>query len=224
MFQRTITAIAILLATGYFATLVAQEVVSDEIMDLGPNSEFVRGPVILSDDEMAAIESGSPIIRVQRDAEDKEATVQVVSAVKINASTDIVWQIMYGCDASKKVVRNLKSCTILEQSEDGSYDIREHIVKYSFLFPSLRNVFRSEYSEPNEIYFYRVGGDLKFQEGIWRLEEVDEGNSTLVYYKARLALKVPAPRFLIRRSIRKDIPEIFHQLRELAEAESLEET
>lgn len=142
----------------------------------------------------------------------------MTAAIDIRAPADIIWALMTDCAASVGLADTLKSCRVLKARPAERYDIREHVVDYSFLFPKVRNIFKSHYASLNEIYFYRVGGDLEMQEGVWRLGPGSAPGTTRVTHKARVALGGPVPGFLARRGARKDAPDLFIVLKERAEA------
>lgn len=175
--------------------------------------------VALEKDDIAALDARKPVVRVDRDTSGRGAAASIIGVIDIAASPEIVWEIMRDCARAPKIVPHLKSCRVLEASDSGSYDLREHIVSYTFLFPRIRNVFRSDYRPYEEIRFARVDGDLQVMEGMWSLAGTSAGG-TRVSYQSRLAIGVPAPRFLIRAGLREDIRDILKALREEAEHES----
>ena len=171
----------------------------------------------LTEKEREKLQEDRSVVRVTRDREGGAAAL-VFGAVDIDAPPSTVWKIMLDCSLAPDIVPGLKSCEIVEDSADGLWDIREHHVSFGAVFSDFVNIFRSDYIPNEEIQFQLVGGDLKTQEGVWRLEATGADQSmTRVYYRARLAIGKPVPRFLIRRTIRKDMPRIFRALKEKAE-------
>ena len=178
------------------------------------NDATAAVPVDFSVNELELLDNGDPIVRVEPDISGRNAAAHVFGAIKINASLEDVWATMVDCDQAPEFVPNLISCEIIEAAEDGAYDIRKHIITYSFIGLRIENIFRSDYKPYSEIAFKLVGGDLERQEGVWSLGASDEGEATLVIYDAYVALGKPVPRFLVRRGMRKDMPKVLLSLRE----------
>ena len=174
----------------------------------------------LTEKEVERLSKGRPIVRVTRDQQG-DAAALIFGAVDIRAPRSVVWDIMLDCDLAPDIVPGLKACKIVDHGEDGLWDIREHHVSIGAIFSDFVNIFKSDYIPNQEIRFHLIGGDLKTQEGVWRLESTGADQpSTRVYYRARLAIGKPVPRFLIRRTIRKDIPRILNALKDAAELEA----
>lgn len=193
-----------------FGGVVAQASNQGENTTAGSASAF-------TDDELSQLASGRSVVRVSPDR-DGGAAALIVGSIEIDAPRSVVWDIMVDCNRAPDLVPGLKSCEIVEDGPDGRWDIREHRIKFGPIFSDVVNIFRSDYTPNQQIQFHLVGGDLKTQEGAWRLENASADQSrTRVIYNARLAIGQPVPRFLIRRNIRKDMPRVLHALKETAE-------
>jgi hypothetical protein len=174
----------------------------------------------LTDKELAELAQDRPVIRVTPD-EEGDAAARIFGAVEIDAPRDVIWEIMLDCARAPEFVPGLTDCTIIETGADGRWDVREHRINFGFVFTNVVNVFRSEYIPLEQISFHLIGGDLKTQEGVWQLKTIrTEPARTRVLYDARLAIGRPVPRFLVRRSIRNDMPEVFRALKSAAEADA----
>ena len=186
-------------------------------LDVAPalNPDFVLTP-----DERDLLAKKKFFVRVQEDKLGTAAAV-ISGAVDIDAPRSVVWNVMLDCDLAPSFVPRLKKCEVIETGPDGLWDVREHQIGFGVILNDFINVFRSNYLPEREIQFHLVGGDLKTQEGVWRFETIGADQSmTRVHYRARLAVGKPVPRFLIRRTIRKDMPRIFSALKETAEAKA----
>ena len=166
-----------------------------------------------SAEEISQLENAEPVVRVERDTSERNAAAHIVGAISIDASPKEIWAAMVDCELAPEFVPNLVSCEITEEAEDGSYDIRRHIISFSFLGFKVENIFRSDYMPYDKISFHLVGGDLKRQEGAWTIIPQEDGQ-TIVIYEAYVALGKPVPRFMVRRGMRKDMPEVLIALRE----------
>ncbi|WP_236627811.1 SRPBCC family protein [Caulobacter sp. B11] len=74
-------------------------------------------------------------------------------------------------------------------------------------------MFRSDYEPFSRIRFRLVEGDLKVEQGEWRLQALKGGTATRVFYENRLGVDLPIPKALIREGMRKDIPKVLANLR-----------
>jgi len=91
--------------------------------------------------------------------------------------------------------------------------VREQITRGNLFIPSIRNVVRADYQPYSLIRFRRVGGDLKAEEGEWRLEPLDGGAGTRVIYVNRVAVNFAAPASLVRAGLKHDTPKVLMSLR-----------
>lgn len=163
---------------------------------------------------------GEPVVRVERDRRADDGAAAVFGAVDIRAERKTIWNIMLDCGRAPEIVSNLKSCAVVESAPDGAYDVREHVISYTLLFPRVRSVFRSEYTPYEEIRFEKAGGDLRVLEGVWRLAPAGDGERVRVIYQARLAIAAPVPRAIMRANVRGDMRDILRALRETAERDA----
>ena len=141
-----------------------------------------------------------------------EAHGRVSAAVLIAAPSEAIWRVMTDCAQALTFVSGLKVCRRLESAPDGTWDIIEHEVKYSWILPRTRYVFRADYLRPHRIHFERVSGDLKEQEGQWILEPQPDAG-TVVVYEIHLDPGFFVPQRVVRRALRKDVPALLTALR-----------
>ena len=142
---------------------------------------------------------------------------RVRAAVRINASPQAIWSVMTDCDQAVAFVPGLKRCRRIGSAPDGRWDDIEHEVRYSWLLPTVRYVFRADYDRPHRIDFHRISGDLKAEEGTWLLTQSADGSGTVVEYDVYLDLGFWIPKFLVTRSLRKDLPAALSGLRDRVE-------
>ena len=69
----------------------------------------------------------------------------------------------------------------------------------------------------SRIRFKLVGGDLKVEQGEWKLQALGDGRRTRVFYDNRLAVDWPVPKALIREALRKDTPKVLMNLKRACE-------
>jgi Polyketide cyclase / dehydrase and lipid transport len=137
--------------------------------------------------------------------------------VRIAASSQAIWSVMIDCTQARLYVPGLKECRRIEGDADGRWDEIEHEVRYSWLLPAVRYVFRAEYDQPRRMDFHRIRGDLKEEEGTWLLTQTPDGSATVVEYEVYLDPGFWIPQFLVTRALRKDVPAVLSGLRERVE-------
>lgn len=138
---------------------------------------------------------------------------RVKGVIDIAAPPALVWKVMTDCATAGKMITNLASCKIVSGDQGRGWDVREHVTRKSLFLPGLRIVFRSDYEPFSRIRFRLVEGDLKVEQGEWRLQALKGGTATRVFYENRLAVDLPIPKALIREGMRKDIPKVLANLR-----------
>jgi len=163
----------------------------------------------------AALKRGEAYAEVSPDPDGVAGRVRAV--IDIDAPVQHVWRVMTDCAAAKAMISTLTSCRIVEGEQSRGWDIREHITRRNLIFPGMRIVFRSDYEPFSRIRFRLVEGDLKVEQGEWRLQALDGGQRTRVFYDNRLAVDWPVPKALMREALRKDTPKVLMNLRRACE-------
>ena len=159
----------------------------------------------------AALARGEAYAEVTPDPDGVSGKVSAV--IDIDASPRQVWKVMTDCATAGRMITNLASCTIVSGDIAHGVDVREHVTRRSLFLPAMRIVFRSVYEPYSRIRFNRVGGDLKVEQGEWRLQALRGGAGTRVFYENRLAVDWPIPKALLRDGLRKDTPKVLVNLR-----------
>ena len=142
---------------------------------------------------------------------------RVLGVIDIDASPQQVWTVMTDCATARKLMSNLSSCKVLSGEQARGWDVREHLTRRNLIFPGMRIVFRSDYEPYRRIRFALVEGDLKTQQGEWRLQPLRGGKATRVFYDNRLAVDWPVPKAMLREAMRRDTPKVLVNLRRACE-------
>jgi ribosome-associated toxin RatA of RatAB toxin-antitoxin module len=131
----------------------------------------------------------------------------------VHAPAADVWAVIISCEQAFLFVDGLKSCEVLEDNGDR---VRVHqVVKKHWLLPKQDFVFLSLRKPYREIDFELLEGNLDVLEGSWRFTPLPQG--LLLEYEARIKPSLPAPRWLVRRTIVKDTPDLIACIRGLAD-------
>jgi hypothetical protein len=156
-------------------------------------------------------------IVVLADRGERPLTVEVKIAAEIDAPAEAIWNVLKACEISPEYVPNVVGCTRIETLEGGRAELFVQTVKPIFFLPSFEHVFRLDYTPYTRIDVRRVSGPLAHMEGSWWLLPQDDGAILLVYELA-LDPGMPIPRFLVRATLRRDLPKVLEAVRERAEA------
>lgn len=164
---------------------------------------------------LAALDRGEAYAEVAPDPDGVSGRVKAV--VDIAAPPEKVWAIMTDCATAGRMITNLASCRIVSGDQRKGWDVREHVTRRTLIFPGMRIVFRSDYEPVSRIRFHLVEGDLKVEQGQWRLQPLNGGRGTRVFYDNRLAVDWPVPKAMMREALRKDTPKVLMNLRRACE-------
>lgn len=129
------------------------------------------------------------------------------------------WDVIISCDLSFVFVDGMRACETLENS--GNRAVVRQVIKKHWLLPKIEYSFESVRRPYEEMTFKLIEGDLDIMEGSWRFTPAAGG--TLVEYEARIKPSFPVPRWLIRRTIRKDVPSLIACIRGLAKGSGSEQ-
>ena len=165
----------------------------------------------------SAVQAAEPPATVSVAADPQGAAGVIHGQVDIAAPRTVVWSVLIDCARVPSLMVNVKYCHVLQRDPEGRWDVREQATKPSLL-PGVRTVMRSDYVAPHTVAFHRTDGDFKILEGEWRLEPIDSGAGTRVFYVSRMSSPVAAPSFLVRAVLRSDLPKTLENLRTASEA------
>lgn len=142
---------------------------------------------------------------------------RVRAAVLIGARPEAIWAVLTDCREALRFVPGLRLCRRVDGAPDGRWADIEQEIRYSWLLPAVHNVLRVDSDRPHRIDFHRVSGDLKQEEGSWRLTATANGSATVVEYEMYLDPGFWVPQWLVNRTLRKDLPAALAGLRERVE-------
>jgi hypothetical protein len=144
-------------------------------------------------------------------------TVTIELAIAINADWQAIWSILTACEISPEYVPHVIACSRIDSVADGNSELFLQTVKPAFFLPRFDHVFRLDYLPPERIIVSHISGPIERMDGSWRLIERPDQQIALIY---RLTLKpdFPVPRFFVRNSLERDLPEVLREIRRRAEA------
>ncbi len=167
----------------------------------------------LSDEEMAWLKRGEILLQTIH-TEKPGAAARVTALLHTNATG--VWSIIGYCKYELIYVKGLKVCEVLEQ--DQFQMTVHHQLRNSWYTPTLDFVFEASRDSVGTGQAKLVSGDLKVLDGQWKLFPLAGEESVIVVHEIRIQSKMPAPRWLVRRTLRNDLPDMMACIRGLAKA------
>ncbi|MBA3811755.1 MAG: SRPBCC family protein [Caulobacteraceae bacterium] len=165
----------------------------------------------------------APDARVQRALSSGQSWAEVLpaadgaglihAAIDIAAPPHVVWAVMTDCGMAARLIATVTRCRVVQGDQTLGWDVREQVTRGNLFVPAIRNVVRNDYQPFSLIRFRKVGGDLKAEEGEWRLEPLGGGAGTRVIYVNQVAARIIAPAFLVRAGMKRDTPKVLLNLR-----------
>lgn len=123
-----------------------------------------------------------------------------------------IWATIISCADAELFVDGLEFCEVLE--EDGDYAITHQVVDKGWLTPRMDFRFETRREPYSHMQFKLLEGNLKTMHGSWDFKTMPDG--VLVRHVLVLAPLVPAPRWLVRRNLKKDLPNLMQCVRGLS--------
>ncbi len=139
--------------------------------------------------------------------------VLIHAVVDIPAPAKVVWEVMNNCKYAAKLIVTVTSCRIVESDPAHNADIRETVTKGNLFLPTIHNIVREQFDLYRLIRFQKAGGNLKEEQGEWRLTPVGAGAVTRVTYENQVAADILAPPALVREAMKHDTAKVLMNLR-----------
>ena len=153
------------------------------------------------------------VISIPVNTDDKGGTVW--GAIKVDAQAEDIFNSIVYCNGGTSAHKTMRNCKTIEK--DAEHEIAEHQIKYHWLVPRQIYRFRGDYEGFTRIRFRVLDGDLKKLDGGWDLFPIENSDGYLVRYYATIQPKFPTPRWIIRKSLKKEIPAMLKIMKDLSE-------
>jgi ribosome-associated toxin RatA of RatAB toxin-antitoxin module len=164
---------------------------------------------VLTESQLLQLKSGTVLVAVQQADDTSKGMVE--ATILIDAPAESIWKIMRDCHKIPTFVPGLKSCQVLAAGEN--WEIIRHDVKWIWFLPRLSYVFRAIYQHNRQIDFVSIEGDLREMKGTWRLNPLNATGQTIVRYSVYLDPGFFVPQWIVRRSLKADLPAVLAALR-----------
>ncbi len=164
-------------------------------------------------DEMQRLQGGEILVETVHAR--KSGGAAQVSAL-FHTSMDKIWEIVGFCEHEFVYVRGLEACEVLDTGP--SFTKKHHRVNNNWYTPTLDFDFIAIRTSPEHGEFHLLDGDLKIMQGQWNFEQLPGNVGIIVTHEIRVVSKFPAPRWLVRRVLKKGLPNMMACVRGLAGA------
>jgi uncharacterized protein YndB with AHSA1/START domain len=188
--------------------LLAQALFSSSLY--GQNVDWTLTPA-----ELARLGDGAVLVDGEVSAE--RETGDIRAAVQIHASPERVFRTLIDCDQALRFVPHLRHCAVLDAAPDNSWQVVEQQIDYGWYMPRAYYVFRADYERFARIRFSNVRGDFRENRGAWEFRPTADGKNTIVTYRVRLVPRFYVPHWVMRMTLKRDLPELMKGLRGEAE-------
>lgn len=171
---------------------------------------------VSSAEAMANLRTGAILIENVNTSE-SGGSVRVQALV--NGDMNRLWSFLASCDSLYFYVEGLKSCEVRSVEHTDSADTTRlaQSVKKSWIIPRMDYIIDVRRQPMTRVDFELVEGDLKAMNGGWRFLPLEDEDRFIVTHEIRVRPSFPVPRWLIRRSMRKDLPDMLACLRGLVD-------
>jgi ribosome-associated toxin RatA of RatAB toxin-antitoxin module len=159
--------------------------------------------------ELARLRAGEIVIENSSSDEDG-STVSILAFM--HAPAERIWEIIISCRYVHAFVSGLEFCEVLE--ERGDYALTRQVVDKGWMMPRMDFTFETRREPYRHMDFRLTRGNLKTMQGSWDFETFPEG--VLVRHVLALQPLLPAPRWLVRRNLKEDLPDMLRCIRGLA--------
>jgi ribosome-associated toxin RatA of RatAB toxin-antitoxin module len=156
---------------------------------------------------------------VARESRDDGGGANAHMEMLAHAPARAVWDVIVSCELAFAFVDGLQSCAVLEESDSRA--LVRQVVDPGWLSPTFDYVFESLRTPYERIEVRLVEGNLRALDAVWQFRETPDG--TRVDYRVRIQPSTPAPRFLVRRNLRRGIPDMLSCVRGLADGSGSED-
>jgi hypothetical protein len=137
----------------------------------------------------------------------------VQAKILIHTKVEDIWAILQGCGKAFVFVDGMEQCEILEKTGDSA--LIHQVVDTGLFAPQLDYSYESTNQAYSQMEFNLKDGNLRVLQGGWEFVDVDDG--VLATYNMRVRLGFPLPRFLVRMSLRRMIPDMLACIRGLVD-------
>jgi hypothetical protein len=174
---------------------------------LAASSALAWAPTVAAERDL---KDGRPVSEVEPAPDD---AVLIHAAIDIPAPPKVVWTVMNDCAKANRIIVTVTSCKILQSDPAHGTETRETVTKGNFFVPTIYNIVREDLQPYSSIRFRKAGGNLRQEQGEWRLLVLSGGAGTRLIYENLVGADILAPPSLVRAAMRHDVAKVMTNIR-----------
>lgn len=163
--------------------------------------------------ELARLKGGAVIVETLH--EDQPGGAARASALFYD-NGEALWDVIGDCRYEMIYVKGLQECEVLQSG--SSHMVIRHRVRNSWYTPTLDFSFTADRTADGKGIAKLRDGNLKVLEGSWEVRPLEGEGASIVTHEIRVQPNFLAPRWLIRRTLLRDLPDMLACIRGLANA------
>lgn len=142
-------------------------------------------------------------------------SVRVKALMQLDART--LWDYIASCDHVFAYVDGMQACALLAVRQEPGADIStvRQVIDKGWLVPEMEYTMEVRREPYSKVEFSLLEGNLERMQGLWLFEPLADDLGLLVTHEIHVQPSFPVPRWLIRRNMRKGIPDMLACLRGL---------
>lgn len=165
--------------------------------------------------DLARLRAGEIVVEETR-LDESGGSVRV--SILVEASAQRIWQVISSCEDARRYLEGMQECEVIV--DEPGRALTHHVVDPGWMMPKIDYRFETRRQPYRRMDFKLTAGNLKQMEGYWRLEPVESG--VVVEHEVLIKPRVPAPRWVIRRKLSRDLPNMMACIRSLADGSTSE--
>lgn len=137
----------------------------------------------------------------------------VRARILIKAPATRIWNVVSQCEFALRYLAGMEECEIF--IDEPTRAMTRHVVDAGIFAPTLDYTFETLREPYTIMEFSLESGNVKQIEGYWSFEPSEFG--VILEHEIHLQPKTPAPRWFVRRKLKKDLPRMMLCIRGMSD-------
>lgn len=131
----------------------------------------------------------------------------------MHAPVETIWEVITSCEYARSYLAGMEDCEVAVSEPHRA--LTHHVVDPGWFSPRIDYWFETRRQPWTRMDIELTEGNLREMTGYWQFEVRD--GEVLVEHQVSLRPSVPAPRWLVRRKLERDLPSMMACIRGLAD-------
>jgi len=133
-------------------------------------------------------------------------------AILVHAPAETIWKVIGSCAHARRYLAGMQQCEI--PVNEPLEALTHHVVDPGWLAPTIDYWFETRRQPYSRMDIQLVSGNLREMSGYWTLNPTESG--ILLEHEVRIRPETPAPKWLVRRKLKQDLPNMMACIRALS--------